>query len=114
MSDDTQEEAPSASPRTWRDFLEDPDPFVAAMAQEMKKTPANIRASRKYYLQHMENLQDKARARTRSRREKFKSLSSEEQAVIKERVRASQARYRERRREDLARKERERRRRQNL
>ncbi len=49
MSDDTQEDALSASPRTWRDFLEDPDPFVAAMAQEMKKTPANIHSGNIIY-----------------------------------------------------------------
>ncbi len=47
--DHTANEIPMDQPLTWRDFLDDPDPLLAALAREIRDTPAQVRAHRKYY-----------------------------------------------------------------
>ncbi|PBK66189.1 hypothetical protein ARMSODRAFT_1021781 [Armillaria solidipes] len=85
MPNDADLAEPSARPQTWHDFLEDPDPVIAAMVQEMKDTPTRIHASRKYYLQHMDELQLKAHARVHAYGNMF-SQFDEEQSIVKEKA----------------------------
>ncbi|PBK60383.1 hypothetical protein ARMSODRAFT_1026574 [Armillaria solidipes] len=104
-NDHTANAMPMDQPLTWRDFLDDPDPLLAALAREIRDTPAQVRAHRKYYSLHQEELQDKARTRAHTRWERNQNLSAGEQTILMERARASQARYRASKWQELADKE---------
>jgi hypothetical protein len=45
----TTNKIPMDQPLTWRDFLDDPDPLLVALAREIRDTPAQVQAHRKYY-----------------------------------------------------------------
>ncbi|PBK63583.1 hypothetical protein ARMSODRAFT_979734 [Armillaria solidipes] len=107
MNDCAADQGDDIEPRakTWRDFLNDPDPFLHELAREMRDTPANVHACRKYYSRHQETLQEKARMQAHICREQIAKLPEQEQGSVHERACLTQARYHASKRKKLTNKE---------
>ncbi|SJL06734.1 uncharacterized protein ARMOST_10076 [Armillaria ostoyae] len=96
---------PTDQPLTWRDFLDNPNPLLAALAREIRDTPAQVWAHRKYYSLHQEELQDKARTHAHVWQERNWNLLAGEQTILMERAQASQACYHASKQQELVDKE---------